>query len=113
MNVAIVTNNLELQGLGKSDILDSLRQATFSYGKRIRKAEVTLNDNCDVQGDNGVVCIIKVRINHLRTLVAKNIASNVKDAVNGSAMILRDKLERQVHKENKHFGNSAIAFSTQ
>jgi ribosomal subunit interface protein len=113
MNVSIVTNDLELTVSIRAEIINRLKQATERYGKRIRKAEVSLTQQTVESGETNVVCVMKMRINHLRTLIAKTTSSNLSEAISTSARGLREKLERQIHKENKHFGNRAIAFSPQ
>lgn len=113
MNVSIVTNDLELTDTLKAEIKDTLKQATERYGKRIRKTEVTLTQETILNGDLNVVCVMKMRINHLRTLIAKTTSNNLSEAISASAKGLREKLERQMHKENKHFSNQSIAFSAQ
>lgn len=113
MNVSIVTNDIQLTESNKADIVNHLKQATERYGKRIRKAEVTLTQQTIENGEISVICVMKMRINHLRTLIAKTTSCHLSEAIGVCANGLREKLERQIHKENKHFGNQSIAFSPQ
>lgn len=113
MNISIVTNNIELTVSTRAEIMNKLKQATLRYGKRIRKAEVTLTQQSAENGQSSVICVMKMRINHLRTLIAKTTSNNLAEAIAESAKGLREKLERQIHKENKYFSNHSVAFSSQ
>ena len=98
MNISIVAKDYELTETIRSEIISKLNFTLNSNGKRVRKAEITLSKQINSVGHTEKLCIIKMRTNHLRALVAKTISSSMTESINSSIVLLRDRLERKIHK---------------
>jgi ribosome-associated translation inhibitor RaiA len=100
MNISIVTENYELTEVIRTEIISELNFILNRSGKKICKTEITLSNQVNSEGHAEKLCVMKMRINHLRALVAKTISSSMTEAINSSVVLLRERLEGKMHKKN-------------
>jgi ribosome-associated translation inhibitor RaiA len=98
MNISIVAKDYELTEAIRIEIISKLNLTLNRCGKRIRKAEITLSKQINSAGHTEKLCVMNMRVNHLRTLATKTISSSMTEAINSSLVILRDRLEGKIHK---------------
>ncbi len=99
MKIKIQSRDFELTDALHQSISDKLQLILNRYGHRIRKTEVTLSD---VNGPKGGVdkrCIMKFRINHLKTIVVQDTTADMYESINNCASRVRRTLERQFGRD--------------
>jgi ribosome-associated translation inhibitor RaiA len=93
MNISIVAKDYKLTEAIKREIISKLKLTLKSNSRKIRKTEITLSKQINSAGHTEKLCVMKVRINHLRALVAKTISNSMTESINSNIMLLRDRLE--------------------
>lgn len=99
MNIRIQSRDFLLTDALEGQIRDKLQLILSRYGHRIRKTEVTLSDVNGPKGGADKRCLMKFRINHLKTIVAQETTEDMYLSINNCVHRVRRTLERQFGKD--------------
>lgn len=99
MKIKIQSRDFTLTDALHQKITDKLHLILNRYGHRIRKTEVTLSDINGPKGGADKRCVMKFRVNHLKTIVVQDTTSDMYDSINNCAIRVRRTLERQFGRD--------------
>lgn len=99
MNIKIQSRDFLLTDALHRQISAKLQLILSRYGHRIRKTEVTLSDVNGPKGGEDKRCIMKFRINHLKTIVVQDTTNDMYESISNCAMRVRRTLERQFGRD--------------
>ena len=99
MNIKIQSRDFQLTEALHMQISAKLQLILSRYGHKIRKTEVILSDVNGPRGGVDKCCVMKFRINHLKTIVVKDTTSDMYESISNCALRVRRTLERQFGRD--------------
>ena len=109
MNIKVQSRGFSLSQSLYDRVTSKLHLAIGHYGGRIRQVDVTLQDINGPRGGEDMQCVIKLKVNHFKSIVIHETAPNMYDAINSCAQRVRRVVERhfnRVRRLNRRIGYS-------
>lgn len=108
MNLRLQVKDLTLTERFQQQVISQMHLVLGRYGNKLKRVEVSLSRDSDSTDDADQKCVIKLRINHLKTIVVQETTSDIYESFVNCVQRAKRTVSRKLTRSRKNTHNLAL-----